>query len=385
MNRIALIGTGLIGGSLGLAVRARHPQTEIVCFDASGDEAALALARGAATHIAASAQEAASGADLVILAVPTGAVAGVLREIAPVLASGAVVTDVASVKGPIVRAAQEILPPEAVFVGGHPMAGAERGGMAHADALLFENAVYVLTPSGGMRDRGMERDAGSGPLAPEASAPSSAVPPIPPSLLSLIRAAGARAVVMDADRHDAVVAAVSHLPQLLAVALVQHAAETGDDALALAAGGFRDMTRIASSPFGMWGDILGANRDAVLGALDGFARGLITLREAVASGETADLRAAFEQASGVRDAIPSHSKGFLAPLAEVTLWAEDRVGFLAGVTGALSEAGLNIKDMELLRVREGTGGAFRLAFADSATADAAIGVLRARGLRAERR
>ena len=222
------------------------------------------------------------------------------------------------------------------------------------------------------------------PLAPEGrpSRPSSRQRL---SLLWLVEAVGARAVVMSAERHDAVVAAVSHLPQLLAVALVAHAAETGDDALALAAGGFRDMTRIASSPFGMWGGILGANRDAILAALDGFARGLGTLREAVASGDTSELRAAFERASETRSAIPTHSKGFLAPLAEVTLWAEDRVGFLAGVTGALAEAGINIKDMELLRVREGTGGAFRLAFADGATADAAIGVLRARGLRAERR
>ncbi|OZC01986.1 prephenate dehydrogenase [Rubricoccus marinus] len=384
MNRIALIGTGLIGGSLGLAIRARHPETEVACFDASGDEAALALARGAATHIAPSAREAASGAELVVLAVPTGAVAEVLREIAPVLAPGTVVTDVASVKGPVVRAAREVLPPQVTFVGGHPMAGAEKGGMAHADALLFENAVYVLTPEAPGEAEGAAQTQGVGYTLPIPPSPFDRCP-IPPEALWLVEAAGARAVRMDADRHDAVVASVSHLPQLLAVALVQHAAQTGDDALALAAGGFRDMTRIASSPFGMWGDILGANRDAVLGALDAFARGLGDLRAAVSAGATPDLREAFGQAAGVRDAIPSHSKGFLAPLAEVTLWAEDRVGFLAGVTGALSDAGLNIKDMELLRVREGAGGAFRLAFADGATADAAIGVLRARGLRAERR
>ena len=367
MERVALIGTGLIGGSLGLALRAKHPEAEVVGFDASGAERDLALARGAVTRCAGSAPEAASGADLVVVAVPTAAVADVLREIAPALSPEAVVTDVASVKGPAMWAAAEILPAGVRFVGGHPMAGAERVGMAHADALLFENAVYVLTPGASGDGETPSRDA----IAPEA--------------LWLVEAVGARAVVMSAERHDAVVAAVSHLPQLLAVALVAHAAEAGDDALALAAGGFRDMTRIASSPFGMWGGILGANRDAILDALDGFARGLGTLREAVASGDTPELRAAFERASETRSAIPTHSKGFLAPLAEVTLWAEDRVGFLAGVTGALAEAGINIKDMELLRVREGTGGAFRLAFADGATADAALGVLRARGLRAERR
>ena len=192
-------------------------------------------------------------------------------------------------------------------------------------------------------------------------------------------------VVPMAIEEPSVVAAVSHLPQLAAVALVRLAAEVGDDALALAAGGFRDMTRIASSPFGMWGDILGANRDAVLAMLETYTDGLGALHDAVRSGDLSALEVAFERSAATRSAIPSHAKGFLTPLAEVTLWAEDRVGFLAAVTGALAEARLNIKDMELLRVRENEGGAFRLAFADGPAADAAIRVLRNLGLRAERR
>ncbi|MEM1055871.1 MAG: prephenate dehydrogenase [Bacteroidota bacterium] len=351
---IAILGTGLIGGSLALALRARQPGVEIVGYDRDPEQLALALERGALHRAADSARLGAEAADLVILAVPTHAMPDALAEIAGALAPGTLVTDVASVKGPVADAARECLPEAVTFVGGHPMAGAERGGMAHADALLFENAVYVLT----------EAD---------------------PRAVWLAESVGARPVVMDAERHDAVVAAVSHLPQLAAVALVGLASDVGDDALALAAGGFRDMTRIASSPFGMWGGILGANREAVLGALDAYSARVGSLREAVEAGDLGRVRETFEASATTRSAIPSHSKGFLTPLAEVTLWAEDRVGFLAMVTGALAGAEINIKDMELLRVRENEGGAFRLAFADDPTAEHAIRVLHENGFRAERR
>jgi len=358
-SRIALIGTGLIGGSIALALRARDPNLPIIGTDRDPAQSALAVDRGALSEAASSAAEAVRDADLVLLAVPTAAMDETVRSIAPHLAPGALVTDVASVKGPIATLAREALPESVVFVGGHPMAGSERGGMAHADPLLFENAVYVLTPAGGA--------------------------PPDPRAVWLAEGVGARPVVMAPDRHDAVVAAVSHLPQLAAVALVENASGVGVDALALAAGGFRDMTRIASSPFGMWGGILSANRDAVLGALDAYAGRLVALREAVAAGSLGAVHQSFEAAAETRGAIPSQSKGFLAPLAEVTLWAEDRVGFLAMVTGALAEAGVNISDLELIRVREGTGGAFRLGFRDGETADRAVALLRDLGLRAERR
>ncbi|WP_420454100.1 prephenate dehydrogenase/arogenate dehydrogenase family protein [Rubrivirga sp.] len=357
VGRVAVIGTGLIGGSVALALRDRRPAVEVVAFDRDPAQLALAVESGA-VRAAGSPAAAVAQADVVVLAVPTGSARSALSEIASSVRPGALVTDVASVKGPVGAAARELLPDGVAFVGGHPMAGAERGGMAHADALLFENAVYVLTPDG---------------------------PEVDPRAVWLAESVGARPVLLTAARHDAVVAAVSHLPQLAAVALVGLAAQAGDDALALAAGGFRDMTRIASSPFGMWGDILVANRDAALGALDGYTARLGALRDAVADGDLDALADTFERSATTRAAIPSHSKGFLAPLAEVTLWAEDRVGFLASVTSALADANLNIKDMELLRVREGEGGAFRLAFADGPTADAAVRVLRALGLRAERR
>ncbi|WP_412062848.1 prephenate dehydrogenase/arogenate dehydrogenase family protein [Rubrivirga sp. IMCC45206] len=354
-STVSILGTGLIGASLGLALRRRFPEIEVVGSDPNAAHAKTALARGAVSRLASPAQAAAVG-DLVVLAAPLDALPDLLATAAAHARPGALVTDVGSVKASVMAAARAR--PGLRFVGGHPMAGAAVGGPEQADALLFENAVYVLTPED--------------PASP------------PPEALWLVDAVGARVVVMDAERHDRAVAAVSHLPQLLAVALVEAAAEAGDDALALAAGGFRDMTRIAGSPFSTWGPILRDNRGAVLAALDGFQRQLDAVRRAVADDAHA-LAPAFEHAGQTRASLPSASKGSLAPLADIVVWADDRPGFLHALTGTIAGAGLNVRDAELLRVRSGEIGTFRFGFETAGDADAAVTALGADGYRAERR
>ena len=361
-SHVAIVGTGLIGASLGLALRRRYPELVIGGTDADAAHAEAALEMVALSHVAATAAEAVAGAGLVVLAAPLDATPALLAEIGPALRPGALVTDVGSVKGSVMRAAAAELPDAVRFVGGHPMAGAAVGGPAGADALLFENAAYVLTPPPGMPE-----------LADGA-----------PEALWLVGAVGARPVVMDADRHDVVAATVSHLPQLVAVALVAEAAEAGPDALGLAAGGFRDMTRIAGSPFSMWGPILRDNQEAVGAVLDRFARRLDALRETTGT-DLAAVGDLFEASGQTRADLPASSKGFLAPLADVVVWAEDRPGFLHALTGAIAEAGLNLKDAELLRLREGETGTFRFGFASAAEADRAVGVLAGAGYRAARR
>ncbi len=302
-----------------------------------------------------------ASADLVVLAAPLDALPPLLDLAAEHAHPGTVLTDVGSVKGAVLDHAHA-LPTGLRFVGGHPMAGAAVGGPENADTLLFENAVWVLCPppqAGDLKD-----------YAPE--------------VLTLVKATGARPVVMDAARHDVVAATISHLPQLLAIALVETAAEAGDDALGLAAGGFRDMTRIAGSPFSMWGPILRDNRDAVASVLAAFGDRLDALRQSVED-EPTQLAAAFERAGRTRAALPSSSKGFLAPLADVVVWADDRPGFLHALTGVVAEAGLNLKDAELLRVRAGEVGTFRFGFETAADANRAVAALAAAGYRAERR
>jgi prephenate dehydrogenase len=263
--------------------------------------------------------------------------------------------------------AQQVLPAENPFIGGHPMAGSEKGGAANANAFLFENATYVLCPPGNLPASDFSRDFAD--------------------FIDLIEATGGRLLVLDAERHDRIAATVSHLPQLLAIALMNYAADLNaeDDAfLRLAAGGFRDITRIASSPFEMWQHILIANEGQILDAMGGFATTLQRIRNRIIEEDMDALGDHFAEARRVRDTIPRDSKGFLHPLADVYVYAEDRPGVLAHITGTLFEAEINIKDIELLKIREGTGGAFRLSFVNEATAEAAITVLEKAGCQAHR-
>ncbi|MCR4400809.1 MAG: prephenate dehydrogenase/arogenate dehydrogenase family protein, partial [Syntrophomonadaceae bacterium] len=248
------------------------------------------------------------------------------------------------------------LPPSVQGIGGHPMAGAETTGIAGSDRYLFENAVYVLTPPPGVAAASMER------------------------LQSLVAATGARVLVMDADTHDVLVAAVSHLPHLVAAELVRVASRQ-PEALVLAAGGFRDATRIAASNPGMWEDIIFSNREAVLGQLEAMISSLEEVRDVVAAGDRPALRARLEQARAVRESIPRRQKGLLAQLHEVTAIVPDRPGVIGQVGVVLGRQGVNIVDIEILRVREGDGGTLRLAFATPAEAERAVELLRAEGIK----
>jgi prephenate dehydrogenase len=365
IDRISILGTGLIGGSLALSWQEHRPNGTIVGHDRP-DVLTAAEERGAIDEKAADPVTAVEDADLVVLATPLATILKLLDTIGGHLPEGCFVTDVGSVKQPVVDQATDVLPDHVQFLGGHPMAGAEDAGIEHADPLLFENAVYALSlPSGG------DEDAFGESYAP---------------LIDLIETTGARPLQLAPDRHDRLVAAMSHLPQLLAVALANTAAEAddanGDDgtlALELAGGGFRDMTRIAASPFSVWRDILVGNEGAILDAMSSFRRTLRRLRNRLIENDLDALEGAFDDARRARDAVPGDTKGFLHPLSEVYVKAPDEPGVLHDLTGHLSDADLNVKDIELQTVREGTGGTFRLAFADRTNASAAVEALRAAG------
>jgi prephenate dehydrogenase len=387
MDRIAILGTGLIGGSLGLAWQDALPDVTIVGHDRQ-DVLETAESRGAIDEKAADPVTAVEDADLVVLATPVGTVLTMMDAIADALPDGAVVTDVASVKQPVLDQAREVLPDSVHFLGGHPMAGAESSGIEHADALLFENAIYALSLPEGVGESALEGD-----LA---------------GAVEVVTATGARPLVVDAATHDRLAAVVSHLPQLLAVALVNTVAETdgssgsndgpqddpddgaeddataGNLALELAAGGFRDVTRIASSPFDVWRDILVGNEGPILDAVSHFTRSLQHLRNRLIAEDLDELEEAFDTARTTRSRIPRDQKGFLQPLADVYVRAEDDVGVLHELTGCLAEAGLNVKDVELQSYREGTGGTFRFSFATAADAEEAVATLTTAGYQVRR-
>ncbi|HMA90407.1 MAG TPA: prephenate dehydrogenase/arogenate dehydrogenase family protein [Burkholderiales bacterium] len=279
-ERVAVIGVGLIGGSFALALKQARGCKHVVGFGRDSRNLKLALDRGVIDSIAGTIAEAARGADLVLVATPVAQFPAVFAALSGALSGAALVTDAGSTKRDVVAAARAALGVKlAQFVPAHPIAGAELSGVAAAKADLFRGRKVVLAPLA--------------ESAPEAVARVGAA----------WQACGASVHTMSPEEHDRVFAAVSHLPHLLAYALV-HAIAGRDNASQLfgyAAGGFRDFTRIASSHPEMWRDICIANRDALLAELDHYMDELKTLRVTLAGNDAAGLEALFRDAREARD------------------------------------------------------------------------------------
>lgn len=280
LDRVLIIGLGLIGGSFAKALKIRSCVGEIVGADRNEDECRLGLELGVIDRVAADLEAEVSAADLVVLAVPVKAMESVLEQIRPWLRLRTLVTDVGSTKGNLVAAARRLfgqLPP--TFIPGHPIAGAEKSGVRAADADLFERHKVILTP------------------LPETD-PNATL-----ELARLWQAVGAEVLQMEVERHDEVLAATSHLPHLLAFSLVDTLAreEENLDIFRYAAGGFRDFTRIAASDPTMWHDICIANRTAVLAQIDRYTTGLGRLREAVDTSDSQAMLGIFTRAKAARD------------------------------------------------------------------------------------
>ncbi|MCU1453557.1 MAG: tyrA [Acidimicrobiales bacterium] len=332
-GRAAVVGTGLIGGSIGLALRARG--WHVTGSDALAGAAERALELGAIDAIGVD-----PDAVITFVAAPVRAIADEVRRALGV--TRGVVTDVGGVKSSIVQAVDQ-----ARFVGGHPMAGSEQLGVDGASAALFEGAVWVLTPVEGTDDDAYALVA------------------------SVVGSLGAEVVALPPERHDALVAVVSHVPHLTAAALMGIANERSEEhaaLLRLAAGGFRDMTRIAAGSPLIWPDIYDENREAVVEVVDRLIDELGRLRELVDRRARPGLLDALQQAQSARRNLPSR---IVRPseVAEVRIPVLDRAGVLAEVTTLASALGVNIADVEIAHSSEGDAGVLIL-LVDSARAEA---------------
>ncbi len=328
---VAILGTGLIGGSIGLALT--KAGLDVCGFDADPARAEQARALGAIGSVAASVADAVGGADVVIVAVPVGKIAALVIE--AIDAGARAVTDVGSVKAAVIEQVRSARPEFASqYVGGHPMAGSEQDGLDGADADLFAGATWVLTPT-------TETD-----------------PAAHTSIRGVIARLGAEVVEIPPEQHDALVAVVSHVPQLAATTLMNVAAESDDHhelLMRLAAGGFRDMTRIAAGHPGIWPDICVANRDAILAALDGYRGSLDRVRALVDAGDGDGLLAVLERGRRARRSLPTGAR-VSGPLAELRIPVPDRPAVLAEVTTMAGRLGVNILDIEIAHSIEGDGG-----------------------------
>jgi prephenate dehydrogenase len=285
--KLALIGVGLIGGSFAKALRAIGNVDRIVGFDVDAQALRYAAEIGILDDAAASAGAAIDGVDVVVVSTPVGSMQNIFREIAPHLSRTAIVTDTGSTKSSVIAAARrELGAAFERFVPGHPIAGSERSGVSASRADLFSNELFICTPANETDPRAMSY------------------------VEELWRSAGCRTERMSADKHDAVFAAVSHLPHVLAFALMAQVSDgkDGKDRLAAAGASFRDLTRIAASSPMMWADICVANRDALLAELDGYQQILDKWRPVIESGDTALLRSAFEAAAAARRALDASNR-----------------------------------------------------------------------------
>lgn len=282
VERLTVIGTGLIGGSFARSLRAADAVTTIVGVDVDSRNLDQALSLGIVDEIALDATQGVAGAEVVFIAVPSCAIPAIVRSIAPFLSPGCIVTDGGSVKAAIVNECERLMPPGCSFLGGHPIAGTEHSGAAASFATLYTGKRCILTPTNNTSLAAFD------------------------TVSRLWQAAGAQVCSMEPGHHDRIFAEISHLPHVVAYALV-HAVGTadveGENVLSYTAGGFRDFTRIASSDPTMWRDISLMNREALLASIDGFSRSLADLRQRIDHSESDGLAEFFTIAKQFRDGI----------------------------------------------------------------------------------
>ena len=282
IERVAIIGLGLLGGSIGLAVRQYLPAVQTTGYDADPATRRRAAERGLADEVCESAADAVRTCDLVIFCVPPGAMGDAAREAAAALPAGALVSDVGSCKQSIAAALREALPHHAI-IPAHPVAGTENSGADAGFATLFQNRWCIVTP------------------------PDNANPHLLTDLVQFWEALGANVEVMDAAHHDLVLAVTSHLPHLIAYTIVGTASDLEDvtqsEVIKYSAGGFRDFTRIAASDPTMWRDVFIANKDAVLEMLQRFTEDLTALQRAIRTGDGETLFDQFTRTRAIRRSI----------------------------------------------------------------------------------
>ncbi|PZD93544.1 prephenate dehydrogenase [Paenibacillus sambharensis] len=354
MTKIAIFGVGLIGGSLALCFKGK-PGLHVVGHSVRPESVRKYLDRGVVDEATTQLEEAAADADFIFLCVPVGSLESYMEAICALpLKKGCIITDVGSTKASVAKRAQTMDLNGAVFIGGHPMAGSERSGVEAASSHLFENAYYVLTP--------------------DSSAPQEAVD----RLTELLQHTGAHIVHVEAGEHDEIVGAISHLPHIIAVALVNQVRgynEHNDLYQALAAGGFRDITRIASSDPVVWRDILINNRTVLLQLLKEWRANTEQFMHILEEGNESLIEEAFRTAGEFREGLPERRKGMIRALYECYIDVPDHPGIIGRIATELGNHRINLSNLQIIESREDVPGTLRLSFRKQEELDRAVRLL----------
>jgi len=331
IKNITVIGLGLIGGSLALSLKKYNNNFKITGYDNIPETLSIALYRNIIDKAANSYEDSAVDADLIIIATPVRLIVEVANKIKDKLKSGAILTDVGSAKLNIVEKMKEILPPDVIFIGGHPMAGSENDGVLSAKHDLFLNAFYVLTPTDNTRTEELA------------------------ILHTLFTKIGAKVIIISPGEHDKIVSLISHLPHIIStnlVAFVDDRQKELNNLFKLCAGGFRDMTRIAASNPKMWLDISFENKNEIINALDGYISYLNNFRESIANNNEEFVKNHYVKAKEARLNLPKFIDKDISKLYELRIGMSDRQGILSEITLAISSSGVNIEDISIFHSTE---------------------------------
>lgn len=352
-DKIGFVGLGLIGGSIAKTIHRIYPNIKLIACEQNEDALQLAAEEGVISHGFTDITEDFSTCRYIFLCTPVQNNAAFLARLSDFAGENCMITDVGSVKNAIHKALPDKLSP--FFIGGHPMAGSEKSGYAHATAYLLENAYYILTPTPNT-DRSLVQE-----------------------FRQFISSLGAIAMVLDYESHDFITAAISHLPHILASSLVNLVQDIDNDDYTMktvAAGGFRDITRIASSSPVMWQQICLTNREQILKLMDLFIDSLMAIKGLISASESQELFDFFQSAKDYRDSLTITSSGPLPKVYEIYCDMVDEAGGIAALATILSSHGISIKNIGIIHNREFLDGVLHMEFYEENARKDAVSLLR---------
>ncbi len=353
---IGFAGLGMIGGSIARTIRRVHPDCTLYAYDVDQESLELALKDGTLNRTFDSLNEEFANCDIIFLCAPVDINIENLKKLKPLLPPNCLLTDVGSVKNPMQKAVKE-LDMESCFIGGHPMVGSEKIGYASSNDRLLENAYYFVTPSTNTMFQHIA------------------------TMSSFVQSLGALAVTLRPDEHDFITASISHVPHLIAAELVQivRRADTQNGMLRqLAAGGFKDITRIASSSPVMWEQICMNNSENIKNLLKIFIEDMQGIIDHMDEGDGHYINNYFEEAGSYRNSVPDHSVGLFEKVYKIYIDIPDEPGTIANATAQLAFNSINIKNLGIVNNREFEEGALQIIFDDEESCNRAAEVLRRR-------
>ena len=337
-----MIGLGLIGGSLALCVKGQHQDCQIIGYDSNSEQSKLAKMLGVVDHTVESIEDGANDADLILITTPVRATEQIFEKLAQLpLKETVIISDAGSTKSMIVDHAKKLASRGVTFIGGHPMAGSHKSGVSAARALLFENAFYLLTPDKNVEPKRVQL------------------------LIEWLKGTKAKFITLSPGEHDYLTGVISHFPHIIAASLVhqtEKASQKQDLITRLAAGGFRDITRIASSSPMMWRDILLHNKEVLLKLLKSWQQEMEDVAVMLEHQDEEEIYQYFVKAKRFRDELPQKQMGAIPAFYDLFVEVPDYPGVISEVTGYLAKEEISITNIQIRETREDIIGVLVISF-----------------------